>query len=194
MDCRYYTDSFLYGRFCLRLIMSEQDLDPLDAKPSKTRIKKDMHELQALGEALVELSADQLKTVEMPDLLRDAVMEARRLNRREARRRQLQYIGRLMRDVEVAPIRAKIDAWQGRSADATAALHRIERWRERLIENDDALTAFAQEFPRADLQSLRACLRETRRERAAQKPPRHFRELFHLLKEIDEARNLDPER
>lgn len=156
-----------------------------DEKPSKTRRKKDMHELQALGEALVELSAERLGAVDIPADLRDAVTEARRITKHEARRRQMQYIGRLMRDVDPAPIRAKLDEWNGQSRDATAALHRVERWRERLLADDDALTEFARAYPGAALQPLRACLREARKEREAQKPPRHFRELFHLIKSID---------
>ena len=159
-----------------------------DEKPSKTRRKKDMHALQSLGEALVELSPDKLAGVDMPEALRDAVLEARQLhNKHEARRRQMQYIGRLMRDVDAAPIRAKLDEYAGRSASATAALHRAERWRDRLLEDEQALTEFAQIYPHADLQPIRTAVREVRKERAAGRPPRHFRELFRLIKTIDES-------
>jgi ribosome-associated protein len=157
-------------------------------RPSKTRRKKDMHALQALGETLVELSSSQLAEVEMPDDLRDAVLEARRITGHEGRRRQLQYIGRLMRDVDPAPIRAKLDEWRGQSREATAQMHAIERWRDRLIENDAALTDFANEHPGADLQALRAMIRETRRERAAERPPKHFRELYRLLRDVMQAK------
>lgn len=158
-------------------------------RPSKTRRKKDMHALQALGETLVELSSAQLAEVEMPEDLRDAVLEARRITGHEGRRRQMQYIGRLMRDIDPAPIRAKIDAWRGQSREATAHMHAIERWRERLIENDAALTEFANEHPGADLQALRAMIRESRRERAAERPPKHFRELFRLLRDAMQAKS-----
>jgi ribosome-associated protein len=157
-------------------------------RPSKTRRKKDMHALQALGETLVELSSAQLAEVEMPEDLRDAVLEARRITGHEGRRRQMQYIGRLMRDIDPAPIRARIDAWRGQSREATAQMHAIERWRERLIENDAALTEFANEHPGADLQALRTLIRETRRERAAERPPRHFRDLFRLLRDAMQAK------
>jgi ribosome-associated protein len=160
-----------------------QDAD----RPSKTRRKKDMHALQSLGESLVELSALQLAQVEMPEELRDAVVEARRITGHEARRRQLQFIGRLMRDVDPAPIRARLDEWRGQSREATAQLHAVERWRDRLIADDDALTEFARAHPAADLQALRAAIRETRRERAAERPPKHFRELFRLLREAMQA-------
>ena len=91
-----------------------------DQKPSKTSRKKDMHALQSIGEALVELSNEQLATVDMPESLRDAVVEAKRMhNKHEALRRQMQYIGRLMRDVDSTPIRARLDELAGRSATAT---------------------------------------------------------------------------
>jgi ribosome-associated protein len=152
-------------------------------RPSKTRLKKDMHALQSLGESLVELSAAQLAQIDMPEDLRDAVLEARRISGREGKRRQLQYIGRLMRDVDPAPIRAKLDEWRGQSREATAQLHAVERWRDRLIEDDAALTEFAREHPGADLQALRASIRECRRERGIDRPPKHFRELFRLVRE-----------
>lgn len=159
-----------------------------DEKPSKTRRKADMHALQSIGEALVELSNEQLASVDMPDSLRDAVMEAKRLNKHEARRRQMQYIGRLMRDVDSAPLRAKLDELAGRSATATAALHRVERWRDRLIEDDGAFSDFVQAYPHAELQPIRAAVREVRKEREAARAPRYFRELFRLIKTVDEAK------
>lgn len=161
-----------------------------DEKPSKTRRKKDMHALQSLGEALVELRPEQLEGVEMPEALRDAVLEAKRLsNKHEARRRQMQYIGKLMRDVDATPIRAGLDELAGRSVGATAALHRVERWRDRLIEDEQALNDFAQAYPQADLQPVRTAVREVRKERAAERAPRHYRELFRLIKAIDESRD-----
>lgn len=166
-----------------------------DERPSKTRRKQDMHALQALGAALVELGAAQLAAIEMPEALRDAVLDAKRLSGREARRRQLQYIGRLMREVDAAPIRAKLAELQGHSREATAALHRIERWRERLIADDDAHTEFASAHPGADLQRLRALVRNAREEQAhaeqqGGRPPRAFRELFHEIKRIIEGQGV----
>ncbi len=154
-----------------------------DDRPSKTRRKTDMHALQALGASRVELSAEQLAAVDLPEDLRDAVAEARRITRHEARRRQMQYIGRLMRDVDAQPIREQLDALRGQSRAATAALHAAERWRERLLEDDGALTEFAHSHPGADLQALRVAIREARRERAEARGPRHFREIFRLVRE-----------
>jgi len=151
--------------------------------PSKTQRKQEMHALQALGQRLVALNAAQLASVELPERLREAIAEAQRIRSREAHRRQLQYIGRLMREVDPAPIRAQLEVWDGRSRAATAAHHRAERWRERLLGDDAAFTEFAREHPRIDLQQLRACVREARKERLAGRDLRHFRELFRLIRE-----------
>jgi len=157
-------------------------------RPSKTRRKKDMHALQALGVALVDLAPAQLAQIELPEALREAVVEAKRIASREARRRQVQYIGRLMRDVDPAPIRAKLDEWRGQSNAATATLHAAEHWRERLLAEEDALAAFAAACPASDLQRLRALLRNARSAQVAGKPPRSYRELFREIRDLLEAR------
>src|SRR5262252_3447351 len=95
-----------------------------------------MHELQALGARLVELSADHLDEVGLPEDLRDAIDFARRTTKHEARRRQMQYIGKLMRSVDPAPIREKLKIWDGVSVEHTAQQHRVERWRDRLLEDE----------------------------------------------------------
>jgi ribosome-associated protein len=155
-----------------------------EEKPSKTQRKRAMHELQALGERLVELNSEQLAAVALPEGLREAVEQVRRITRHEARRRQLQYIGRLMRSVDPEAIREKLKAWDGVSAEETARVHRIERWRERLIEDDGAIGALASAHPGIDTQRLRALVRNTREERNAGRPPRAYRELFRALREI----------
>ena len=143
-----------------------------------------MLELQVLGVALVALPEGQLQAMRLdPDLLA-ALLEAKRIKSHEAKRRQMQYIGRLMRDVDAAPIRARMAEIEGSSAQATARHRRLEAWRERLIEDDEALTAFAAEHPGADLQALRALIRNARKEASLGKPPRAYRELFRVLKEI----------
>jgi ribosome-associated protein len=151
-------------------------------RPSKTQLKRDMEALQALGRRLVEISDERLASIELPERLREAVLEARRVRSHEARRRQLQYIGKLMREVDPAPIRARFAEWDGRSAAAVAAHHHAERWRERLLDDEAALTEFAHECPAADLQQLRACVRAARRDRVAGRASRHYRELFRLVK------------
>ena len=155
-----------------------------EEKPSKTQRKRAMHELQALGERLVELNSEQLAAIALPEDLHDAVEQARRITRHEARRRQLQYIGRLMRAVDPEPIREKLKAWDGVSTEETARLHRIERWREKLLEDDGAIGALARAHPGIDTQRLRALVRNARVERDAGRPPRVYRDLFRALREI----------
>lgn len=155
-----------------------------EEKPSKTQRKRAMHELQALGERLVELNSEQLAAIALPEDLHDAVEQARRITRHEARRRQLQYIGRLMRAVDPEPIREKLKAWDGVSTEETARLHRIERWREKLLEDDGAIGALVRAHPGIDTQRLRALVRNARVERDAGRPPRVYRDLFRALREI----------
>lgn len=167
--------------------MDEPD-KPEDAdKPSKTRRKKDMHALQVLGASLVDLNSAQLAELDMPEPLRAAILEAQRTKSREGLRRQMQYIGRIMRDVDPEPIRARIDAWRGLSLAAVAAMHAAERWRDRLLADDDALTEFANDHPGSDVQHLRALIRTVRAELAASKPPRNYRALFREIRSLLEA-------
>jgi ribosome-associated protein len=154
---------------------------------SKTRKKREMHELQALGAALLRLSDSQLEMIEIPEKLLAALLEAKRIKSHEAKRRQMQYIGRLMRDVDPAPIRSRLAELEGSSAQATARHRRLEAWRERLIGDDEALTAFAAEHPGADLQALRSLIRNARKEASLGKPPRAYRELFRVLKDIESS-------
>ena len=124
--------------------------EEMDLPPSKTKVKKQMHELQDIGEQLVALSKDQLKEIDLPETLRDAIVEAKRITKFGAIKRQMQYIGRLMRHVDPAPIIAKLEVWSGKSSQHIAYMHRVERWRERLLESDSALTELLAEYPEAD--------------------------------------------
>ena len=159
------------------------DDDFIDERPSKTRRKKDMHALQDIGADLVALSKDRLKQVPLDEDLRTAVELAQKINSHEGKRRQMQYIGKLMRSRDAAPIRTLLDMWSGESKAATAQLHLLERWRERLLESDEALTEFASEYPQAELQALRTCIRNARKEKENNKPPKAFREIFQHLKQ-----------
>lgn len=158
--------------------------DDQDELTSKTRKKKDMLALQQLGAQLVELNEQQLQSMQLPDSLLEAVKEARRLVRKhEALRRQLQFIGRLMRDIDASPIRAQLEAWRGQGREHAAQLHAIERWRDELLAGDPALARFLGQFPGADSQKLRALIRNARREQSASLPPKNYRELFRTLRE-----------
>ena len=151
--------------------------------PSKTQRKKQMLELQDLGAELVALSEDQLSAMALPDNLLEAVLEARRITRFEARRRQLQYIGKLMRTTDPRPIRAQIDGWKIQSGEHTAQLHLIERWRKRLLAAEAALGELVGSYPNVDAQQLRALVRNAQRERQMGAPPKNYRALFQLLRE-----------
>ena len=171
--------------------MQEETSDSPDGPVSKTRRKAEMHELQALGERLAGLNSDQLKGLDLPDALRQAVDDARQISKHEARRRQMQYIGKLMRTIDPAPIRDKLDELDGQSSSATIALHQLERWRERLINEEGALAEYISSHQRRgiDTQHLRTLIRNVREEREHSKPPRAFRELFRELKRIADDRD-----
>jgi ribosome-associated protein len=168
----------------------EASADPADAEaPSKTRRKNDMHALQALGQRLTELKPEQIRTLELPDTLATAVADYRRFTKWEAKRRQLQYIGRLMRDIDPAPIAAQLDAWQRTSRVAVTGFHETEAWRDRLLGEADALAAFTAAHPAADRALLARLVDEARAERGAGKPPAAARKLFReLARLLDAAR------
>lgn len=157
---------------------------------SKTRRKRQAHDLQDLGKALTRLRADQLARIEMPDDLREAVTDCRAMTKHEAIRRQLQYIGRIMRDMDCAPIAAQLGALHAPSHLQTALFHRAERWREDLLADPSAVARFTMEFPEADPRRLRDLAEAAIEERRAERPPRRYRELFQAINAIlqDHAR------
>jgi ribosome-associated protein len=155
-----------------------------EVQPSRTKRKLDDQALQDLGEALVAVTEGKLAELDLPERLRDAIMEARGISKFGALRRQMQYIGRLMREEgDAETIRARLDAWNGVSVEETARLHLIERWRLKLLNDEKALDALIAEYPKADIQRLRTLMRNTKRETEAGKPPKSFRELFQVLRE-----------
>jgi len=162
----------------------EPDATPDHEVPSKTERKNEAHARQTLGAALVALNRERLLQVDLPESLRDAILAAQRITAHEGRRRQLQFIGKLMRNVDPAPIQAVLDAWSSVSAEQIAHMHRIERWRDRLLAEPGAPGELATEFPHADLQQLRTLIRNTQREREQNKPPKHYRAMFQLLRDI----------
>lgn len=174
--------------------MTQFDDAAEQAPPSKTQRKQAMAELQTLGEELVALSTDRIKKIDLPEHLRDAVRQAQRMTRAdEARRRQLQYIGKLMRDVDPEPIRAALAVVRGESAGETARLHRLERLRSTILADEKALHEIANLYPSADLQHLRALRRAALREQEQNKPPRSHRALFQALKALEAGLEADEE-
>ena len=168
---------------------SDDAVDP-DERPSKTQRKKESHALQDLGEALVALPESRVKDLAIAENLRDAVHEYRRTRTHEGKRRQMQYIGKLMRGTDTGPIRqAVLDMQLGRAKDALS-LHESERWRAELVASDDAVTGFLQEFPGTDAQQLRSLIRSARKDAALQpeqRSGRAFREVFQFIKQSREA-------
>ena len=152
--------------------------------PSKTRLKQQMHALQDIGEQLIQLDLRRLTELSLPEGLTEAILEAKRMRKHGAIRRQMQFIGKLMRNVDATPIKQKLEAWNSVSLQQTAWLHGLERWRERLLSDEQALGELAQQFPAADLQQLRTLVRNAHKERLANKPPKSFRALFQELQKI----------
>jgi ribosome-associated protein len=157
-------------------------------RPSKTEMKRQSDALQALGLELVEQPRDRVKRVPMPEDVRDAILECQNIKNHEGRRRQLQFVGKKMRTLteeEVAVIQRTIEGWKGASKADTAALHALERRREKLLADDGALTTLLAEHQELDAQHLRTLIRNARKEQAENKPPKAYREIFQILKELD---------
>jgi ribosome-associated protein len=172
----------------------ESDHDDTDYGPSRTQRKEAAHEVQDLADALIALPEATLAKIPMEDSLRDAMREMRNIRSHEARRRHSKYIGKLIRAMDDGPLRAAMDAIEASRQREARAHHGIEQWRERLLADDAALTAFVNEYRTSDLQALRSLIRSTRREIAALPvggPPvtkgRYYRELFRALREAINA-------
>ena len=150
---------------------------------SKSQRKREMTALQDMGVELVKLPRARLAKFDLPENLLSALVEAQRLNSHGAIRRQMQYIGILMRDVEIEPIAEQLAALRGESAAAKAEFHALEHWRTRLIADDQALSAWLSAHPESDAQQIRQLIRNARKEAAEGKPPKSSRALFRLLRD-----------
>lgn len=148
---------------------------------SKTQRKRRMAELQDVGAALVKLSPEQLARLGLPDRLLEAVLACKRFTRHEAVRRQMQYIGRIMRDIDAGPLVEKLGELEAPSRRQSALFHVVEEWRGQMLADDAAIDRFAREFPAADVHRLRALAAAAREEKSAARAPKHFRELFHAI-------------
>ena len=161
-------------------------------RPSKTRLKQQAHDLQALGEELATLPASRLEPLNLPEPLLQALADYRRIKSHEGLRRQRQYLGKQMRLVDAGPLREAVDAYKLGSASETLALHEAERWRDELVASDDALTRWAAEHPGSDVQQLRNLVRQVRRDAQPDKQSvshgtaprrgRAYRELFQQIR------------
>jgi len=156
--------------------------------PSRSQKRREALDVLALAERLVELPDGQLAAVALPDDLRELVRDSRRITAQIARKRQLQFLAKAMRREEddiLDAIRGALDKGRDQSRRETAELHRLEAWRERLLEDgDEALAELLDQYPAADRQLVRQLVRNARLEREKQRPPRAFRELFRVLKTL----------
>ena len=148
---------------------------------SKTQRKKQMTELQDIGAALVKLSPEQLARLDLPEALREAVLACKAITKHEAARRQRQYIGKLMRNVDPAPIVEQLAALEAPSRKQTALFHVAEKWRDEILRGDEAVARFAAGFPAANVARIKALAGAAREEKAAGRAPKHVRELFHAI-------------
>ena len=184
------------GRFVKPEEIAAEEVGP----PSKTQLKAEADEKQALGEALLTLRADLMARLDLPDKLLDAIKDARKITNFEGRRRQMQFIGKLMRPLDADPIREAINEQLNGSAQLTLQLHLAEQWRDKLVLDDEALGAWLMEYPATDAQQLRALVRQARKDYKPEKPgaaPRHgksYREIFQMVKDtMKNADQADPE-
>jgi len=176
---------------------------------TKTDLKREMDALQKLGAELLTLRTDLFARLDLPEKLQDALAEARRITNFEGKRRQMQFVGKLMRKLDddtVAAIQAALEEQHSGSAAEKLALHQAEHWRDRLIAGDEALALWMQQFPDTDTQQLRALIRQARKDAPpedkaavsqglAPRKGRAFRELFQLVREqmgAAQGHNEDP--
>lgn len=163
-------------------------------RPSKSQLKRDMTELQELGEALLEMPPKRVADLDLSERLHDAITAARRITAHEGRRRQLQLLGKLMRGIDPEPIREAVTAFRLGHARNALALHQVETWRSELIASDDAITRWMREQPNTDVQQLRQLVRVARQHKLSdagagqgQRQQRAYRDLFQWLRTELEA-------
>ena len=161
-------------------------VSPLFDRPSKTRMKQASHELQELGEAVVALPDARIDGLEIAEELLDAIRQFKTTKSFEGKRRQMQYIGKLMRRDDIEPIRQAVTDMQLGRAQDSLALHRAERWRAELIADDAAVTRWTEAHPQTDVQQLRSLIRAARKDASLvpeKRSGRAYRELFQLIKQ-----------
>ena len=171
----------------------DDDLPEFDG-PSRSQERREALAVLDLAKRLVELSDAQLAHLALDDDLHAEVLAARRITQQIARKRQTQFLAKQLRKRAEAlePIRAALEHDKDQSRRETAALHRIEHWRDRLLDGgDEALTQLLADFPQADRQQLRQLVRNALAERKANRPPHAFRELFRVLRELGDADDTD---
>ncbi|MEM0955317.1 MAG: ribosome biogenesis factor YjgA [Pseudomonadota bacterium] len=160
--------------------------DASEDKPSKTALKREMTARQKLGEALVMLSERELEKMPIADeRLHEVIQQARAISSHSAKRRHLQYLGKLMRDIDPAPLQAALDELHQRHRDAAEVFKGLEAWRDRLLdEGNAAIDVFLADYPHAERQKLSQLVRQHQREMAQARPPAAARKLFRYIREV----------
>ena len=154
---------------------------------SKSEIKRDAEELKRLGAEMIDLGKNSLDKIPLDEELRDAIELAQKI-KKEARRRQQQLIGKMLRSRDVEPIRLALDKLKNRHNQQVSLFHKLEALRDRLVEQgDDAVPEVLNLYPDADRQQLRTMIRNAQKEKAANKPPKAYRQIFQYLRELAEA-------
>ena len=164
-------------------------------KKSKSQKKREMIALQELGEELARLNAVQLARIPLSRALREAIFAVQSMSKRGARYRQMQYIGKLMREVDVAHIQDALDILRNKNNLATAHFHQFEKWRDQLIAgSEERMNNILHSFPDVDIQHLRQLVRNAQKEQADGKTPKASREIFRYLKELQEETQKSEDR
>ena len=187
MPCRSWTRTDPVSSMSVPSDPSAPDFSAADEPPSKTKLKQASHDLQSLGEAAAALPDDRLRALAISESLLDAILTFKKTRSHEGRRRQMQYVGKLMRrDEDAQAIREAVTELQLGRAKDSLALHEAERWRAELIASDDALTRWAAQQPGSDTQQLRSLVRAARKDAALEpekRSGRAYRELFQFIKQ-----------
>jgi ribosome-associated protein len=164
--------------------LAQEPISEADLPISKTKLKAEADAQQALGVRLTELPKDKLLKLNLPEDVLTAILDTKKITANGAIRRHRQYLGRLMREIDTAPITEQLSRWEGKHTAENAYFHGLERWRDRLINDANALSEFMALHPTIDSQQLRTLIRNAQKEQATDKPPKSSREIFRLLREI----------
>jgi ribosome-associated protein len=166
----------------------EDDYETQDQPPSKSQLKRDAHALQQLGVALLDIPEQDWPTLNLPETLIRALRDAKQTPSHGAHKRQLQFIGKLMRTIDPEPVRRYFEQLRRNTRQQAQRQQTLEVWRDRLIaQGDSAIDAYLNNHPAADRQQLRQLIRQARKEQATNGPPRSSRALFRYLREVDET-------
>jgi len=159
-----------------------------DTPISKTQLKAEADAQQDLGVRLSALPKDKLLKLDLPDTVLTAILDTKKITANGATRRHKQYLGRLMREIDNAPILEQLARWDGKHTAENAYFHGLENWRDRMIADALVLSEFIAKYPKTDIQQLRTLIRNAQKELASGKPPKSSREIFKILREVTQEK------